>query len=216
MPLVLHQPMHMVRQQPARKLQQLATAVPTNAGGSAHNTVPRRSNDSHAHSSPKPNHYCTHSPRVSPHQLVQLARAQFRPTAATPNENEQLTKYKNCAIIAAHNAFQVVRVRVTTVPSFLNQNSLMYGVIRRQDTDKTGLTIGCKTAMVSNRTAITLQCVSGQASAEFTLPPLPLTAPPPLIPVGLPSELLERRPDIAAAERIMAYANAQIGVAEAA
>ena len=56
----------------------------------------------------------------------------------------------------------------------------------------------------------------GKPPAEFTLPPLPLTAPPPLIPVGLPSQLLERRPDIAAAERQMASANAQIGVAKAA
>jgi NodT family efflux transporter outer membrane factor (OMF) lipoprotein len=56
----------------------------------------------------------------------------------------------------------------------------------------------------------------GKPPAEFTLPPLPVTAPPPRIPVGLPSELLERRPDIAAAERRMASANAQIGVAKAA
>jgi len=56
----------------------------------------------------------------------------------------------------------------------------------------------------------------GKPPAEFTLPPLPLTAPPPLIPAGVPSELLERRPDIAAAERSMASANAQIGVAKAA
>ena len=56
----------------------------------------------------------------------------------------------------------------------------------------------------------------GKPPAEFTLPPLPLTAPPPRIPVGLPSELLERRPDIAAAERQMASANAQIGVAKTA
>ena len=56
----------------------------------------------------------------------------------------------------------------------------------------------------------------GKPPASFTLPPLPLTMPPPPIPVGLPSELLERRPDIAAAERQMAAANAQIGVAKAA
>ena len=56
----------------------------------------------------------------------------------------------------------------------------------------------------------------GKPPADFSLPPLPLTAPPPPIPVSLPSELLERRPDIAAAERRVASANAQIGVAKAA
>jgi len=56
----------------------------------------------------------------------------------------------------------------------------------------------------------------GKPPAEFTLPPLPLTAPPPDIPVSMPSELLERRPDIAAAERRVASANAQIGVAKSA
>lgn len=56
----------------------------------------------------------------------------------------------------------------------------------------------------------------GKPPAEFTLPPLPLATPPPAIPVGIPSELLERRPDIAAAERRVASANAQIGVAKAA
>ena len=56
----------------------------------------------------------------------------------------------------------------------------------------------------------------GKPPAEFSLPPLPLTAPPPHIPISVPSELLERRPDIAASERRVASANAQIGVAKSA
>lgn len=56
----------------------------------------------------------------------------------------------------------------------------------------------------------------GKAPADFSLSPLPLTAPPPPIPVGVPSELLERRPDIAAAERRVASANAQVGLAKTA
>jgi NodT family efflux transporter outer membrane factor (OMF) lipoprotein len=56
----------------------------------------------------------------------------------------------------------------------------------------------------------------GKPPASFNLPPLPLQAPPPAIPAGVPSELLERRPDIASTERQMAAANARIGVAKAA
>jgi NodT family efflux transporter outer membrane factor (OMF) lipoprotein len=56
----------------------------------------------------------------------------------------------------------------------------------------------------------------GKAPADFSLPPLPLTTPPPPIPVGVPSELLERRPDIAAAERRVASSNAQVGLAKTA
>lgn len=56
----------------------------------------------------------------------------------------------------------------------------------------------------------------GKPPADFSQPASPLSGPPPAIPPGLPSELLERRPDIAAAERRMQESNAQIGVARAA
>ena len=56
----------------------------------------------------------------------------------------------------------------------------------------------------------------GKAPAELTIPPAALTGSPPPVPLGVPSELLERRPDIASAERQVAAANEQIGIAMAA
>ncbi len=56
----------------------------------------------------------------------------------------------------------------------------------------------------------------GKPPAEFSLPERPMLITPPSIPVGLPSQLLERRPDVASAERTLAAANAQIGIGKAA
>jgi multidrug efflux system outer membrane protein len=61
-----------------------------------------------------------------------------------------------------------------------------------------------------------LAVLLGKAPAEFTLPAAPLQAPAISIPPGLPSELLQRRPDIAQAQRQMAAGSARIGAAKAA
>ena len=56
--------------------------------------------------------------------------------------------------------------------------------------------------------------LTGQPASTFSIPIEPLNSSPPAIPIGVPSQLLERRPDIAAAERLVAQANAQIGIAQ--
>jgi multidrug efflux system outer membrane protein len=61
-----------------------------------------------------------------------------------------------------------------------------------------------------------LATLVGSLPEDFALEPPALAGEPPALPAGLPSELLERRPDVAAAERTLASANAQIGFAKAA
>jgi NodT family efflux transporter outer membrane factor (OMF) lipoprotein len=58
--------------------------------------------------------------------------------------------------------------------------------------------------------------LTGQPASTFSIPIDPLDSTPPAIPFGVPSQLLERRPDIAESERLVAQANAQIGIARAA
>jgi len=56
----------------------------------------------------------------------------------------------------------------------------------------------------------------GQPASAFSVPVAPLRDAPPPVPLGVPSDVLERRPDIATAERTMAYQNAQVGIARSA
>ncbi len=56
----------------------------------------------------------------------------------------------------------------------------------------------------------------GQSASTFNIPAVTGQATPPPIPLGVPSDVLERRPDIATAERLMAYQNAQVGIARTA
>ena len=72
--------------------------------------------------------------------------------------------------------------------------------------------LGVERAALEHAIAI----LTGKAPADIAIPPVTLTTTPPPVPLGVPSELLERRPDIAGAERRVAAANEQIGIAMAA
>ena len=104
----------------------------------------------------------------------------------------------------------------------LTNNRYTAGIASRADvllaqtllktTQAQAVDVGVQRAQLEHAIAILI----GKTPAEVSVPVMPLSIPPPPIPMGLSSELLERRPDIAAAERRVAAANAQIGVAEAA
>jgi NodT family efflux transporter outer membrane factor (OMF) lipoprotein len=104
----------------------------------------------------------------------------------------------------------------------LTQNQYAVGVAARADvaqaetqlksTQAQALDAGVQRAQFEHAIAVLL----GKAPADFSIAPEIIATTFPPIPPGLPSELLERRPDIAAAERRAAAANAQVGVAEAA
>jgi NodT family efflux transporter outer membrane factor (OMF) lipoprotein len=104
----------------------------------------------------------------------------------------------------------------------LTKNRYASGVASRADvalaetqlknTQAQAIDLGVQRAQLEHAIATLI----GKPASSFSIAAAPLTLKVPAIPVGVPSELLERRPDIAAAERNMAAANAQIGVAMAA
>jgi len=81
-----------------------------------------------------------------------------------------------------------------------------------ETTEAQDTNIGIARAQLEHAIAVLV----GQPAPTFSITVEPLKTPPPPIPIGLPSQLLERRPDIASSERLVAQANAQIGIAKSA
>ena len=93
-----------------------------------------------------------------------------------------------------------------------SRNDIALAETQYKNTQAQAIDLGVLRAQMEHAIATLI----GKPASTFSIPATPLALKVPAIPAGVPSELLERRPDIAAAERNMAAANAQIGVALAA
>jgi len=123
---------------------------------------------------------------------------------------DQLQKIFDDTVEADQKALDLTRSLYET--GIDDQISVVQGEATLRSAQAGATNVGIARAQYEHAIAVLI----GKAATNFSIPVRPMTVVPPPIPVGVPSELLERRPDIAAAERTMAEANAQIGIAHAA
>jgi NodT family efflux transporter outer membrane factor (OMF) lipoprotein len=130
--------------------------------------------------------------------------------------------YFQLKVLDAQRALLDETVKIYEKTFELVKNRYNVGIIAKSDvmqaqtllesTRAQAINLGISRSKLEHAIAVLI----GKTPAELTLKITPFDTKPPTIPILLPSELLERRPDIAAAERKMAAANAKIGVAKAA
>lgn len=106
----------------------------------------------------------------------------------------------------------LVLTRVQYKSGLTNDEAVAQAEIALKTAEAAAINAGIARAQFEHAIALLI----GEPASSFMIPVKSLTTAAPDIPVGVPSELLERRPDIAAAERAMAEANALIGVGKAA
>lgn len=123
---------------------------------------------------------------------------------------DALQKLLDDTVEADKKALEAVRAAYNTGVG--DQISVVEAQTTFESAQSAAINLGIARSQYENAIATLI----GKTASTFSIPVEPKTSAPPPIPVGLPSQLLERRPDIAAAERNMAAANAQIGVARAA
>jgi NodT family efflux transporter outer membrane factor (OMF) lipoprotein len=93
-----------------------------------------------------------------------------------------------------------------------NEEAVAQAEVALQNAEEAGIGVATNRALYEHAIATLI----GKPASQFSLQVKSLSTPLPPIPVGVPTELLQRRPDIAAAERTMAQANSLIGVQKAA
>ena len=149
--------------------------------------------------------------------------------SAADLENERLTEQASLATyyfeIRGQDALQVLYaevVKADTKALEIARSSHETGVGDQITVEQAGITLqNAQTALTSLAVARAqyehaIAMLIGVNPSGFSLPVKPLNPTAPPSPIGVPSQLLQRRPDIAAAERNMAAANAEIGIATAA
>jgi NodT family efflux transporter outer membrane factor (OMF) lipoprotein len=123
---------------------------------------------------------------------------------------DQLQEIFDETVVADQKALDLTRALYET--GIDDQISVVEAETTLQTVQAGATNVGIARAQYEHAIAVLL----GKAPSNFSIPVKPMTVAPPPIPVGIPSQLLERRPDVAAAERTMAEANAAIGIAYAA
>ncbi|MGB6876651.1 MAG: efflux transporter outer membrane subunit [Candidatus Acidiferrales bacterium] len=149
--------------------------------------------------------------------------------SAADLENERLTEQSSLAeyFFEIHGQDALIQLYATTVEAdkkTLDLTKVLYetgvddkiSVVEAQNTLESAESAATNLGILRAQYEHAMAVLVGKAASEFTIPVRPITTAPPPIPIGMPSQLLERRPDVAAAERTMAAANAEIGIAYAA
>jgi NodT family efflux transporter outer membrane factor (OMF) lipoprotein len=113
-------------------------------------------------------------------------------------------------IAAYKEALELTRAQAETGVG--TEEAVAQAEVTLDNAEATGIGIATNRAVYEHALATLI----GQPASSFSMPVRVLETPAPAVPIGLPSQLLQRRPDIAAAERTMAQANALIGVQMAA
>jgi NodT family efflux transporter outer membrane factor (OMF) lipoprotein len=123
---------------------------------------------------------------------------------------DALQQVLNDVVKADKSSYDLTKVQYDS--GIADQISVVQAETTLRSAEAAAINVGVARAQYEHAIALLI----GKPASDFTMAFRPATAAPPPIPVGVPSQLLERRPDIAAAERTMAEANATIGVETAA